>query len=171
MVTSRAHSFPSSLRRERAEADVFLFPCLREDAGAVIAEARAVGLPIVCLARGGAPLLAGPAGTCVADSGGVAAIAQRLADKTLISLERHRGGDIDGSGAEALLLGRRAEALHKLLAEALPRWVGGARAPDLPQADLGLRREPEQTSSHLEISFVQPEEGDDRGRSPENNQK
>src|SRR6266545_1738049 len=115
--------------RRVAEADVFLFPCLREEAGAVIAEARAVGLPVVCLARGGPRLLAGPDGTWIADSGGVAAIARRLADGALTSLEWRRSYDVDESGAEVLLLGRRAEALRELLAEALPRPPDGARAP------------------------------------------
>jgi len=115
--------------RRMAEADVFLFACLREEAGAVIAEARAVGLPVVCLDRGGPPLLAGPAGTCVADSGGAARIARRLADAALVSLERRRRGEVD-RGAESLLLDRQAEALRALLAEALPRLLDEARAPD-----------------------------------------
>jgi glycosyltransferase involved in cell wall biosynthesis len=117
--------------RQVGGADVFLFPCLREEAGAVVAEARAVGLPIVCLARGGPPLLAGPAGACVAGSGGVAAIARRLADETVKSLERRRGGDIDGSGSEALLLGSRANALRALISEVLSPSPGATRALEL----------------------------------------
>jgi glycosyltransferase involved in cell wall biosynthesis len=99
-----------------ADADVFLFPSLREEAGAVIAEARAVGLPIVCLDRGGAPLLAGPEGICVDDSGDVPAIARRLADAMGRSLARRRSGDADGH-AESLHLTRRAEGLLELLSE------------------------------------------------------
>jgi glycosyltransferase involved in cell wall biosynthesis len=117
--------------RRVAEADVFLFPCLREEAGAVIAEARAVGLPVVCLARGGPRLLAGPDGTWAADFGGVAAIAQRLADGAVTAFDRRRIADIDESGSDVLLLGRRAEALRELLAETLPRPPDAARAADL----------------------------------------
>jgi glycosyltransferase involved in cell wall biosynthesis len=108
--------------RRMAEADVFLFACLHEEAGAVIAEARAVGLPVVCLARGGPLLLAGPAGTCVADSGGAAAIAARLAAAALASRQRRLRGEVDERGVETLLLDRQAEALREVLAEALP-WT------------------------------------------------
>jgi glycosyltransferase involved in cell wall biosynthesis len=101
-----------------AEADVFLFASMHEEAGAVIAEARAVGLPVVCLARGGPPLLAGPAGTCVADSGGAAAVAARLAEAVLVSAEQ-RLGEVDSSDADSLLLHRRAEALRELLSHVL----------------------------------------------------
>jgi glycosyltransferase involved in cell wall biosynthesis len=100
--------------RRVAEADVFLFPSLREEAGAVIAEARGIGLPIVCLARGGPPLLAGPQGICVDDSGDVQTISQRLADAMVLSLARRRGADMDGK-PEPLHLPRRADALHQLL--------------------------------------------------------
>jgi glycosyltransferase involved in cell wall biosynthesis len=101
--------------RRVAEADVFLFPSLREEAGAVIAEARAVGLPIVCLARGGPQLLAGPEGICVDDSGEVQTISKRLAEAMVLSLARRRGADMDGK-PESLQLARRADALRDVLA-------------------------------------------------------
>jgi glycosyltransferase involved in cell wall biosynthesis len=41
------------------EADVFLYPSIREAAGWVVAEAIARDLPVVCLNRGGPPLLGG----------------------------------------------------------------------------------------------------------------
>jgi glycosyltransferase involved in cell wall biosynthesis len=41
------------------EADVFLYPSIREAAGWVVAEAVACELPVVCLNRGGPPLLGG----------------------------------------------------------------------------------------------------------------
>jgi glycosyltransferase involved in cell wall biosynthesis len=105
-----------------AEADVFLFASVHEEAPAVIAEARAVGLPFVCLARGGPPLLAGPADTCVADSGGAGAVAARLADAVLMSAEQRRRGGVDHSSADSLLLDRRAEAIRELLSQRLP-WT------------------------------------------------
>jgi glycosyltransferase involved in cell wall biosynthesis len=46
-------------RAMREEADVFLFPSLHDDAPLVVAEATAAGLPVVCLDRGGPPLLGG----------------------------------------------------------------------------------------------------------------
>ncbi len=41
----------------RNETDVFVFPSLHDQAPLVVAEATAVGLPVVSLDRGGAPLL------------------------------------------------------------------------------------------------------------------
>jgi hypothetical protein len=61
----------------------------------------------------------------------VAAIAQRLADGAVTAFDRRRIADIDESGSDVLLLGRRAEALRELLAEALPRPPDAARAADL----------------------------------------
>ncbi len=43
----------------REEADVLVFPSLRDQAGFVVAEATAAGLPAVCLDRGGPRLLGG----------------------------------------------------------------------------------------------------------------
>jgi len=41
------------------EADALIFPSLHDEAGMVVAEARAIGLPVVCLDRGGPPSLGG----------------------------------------------------------------------------------------------------------------
>jgi glycosyltransferase involved in cell wall biosynthesis len=40
-------------------ADVFIFPSLHDEGGYVVAEALSEGLPVVCLARGGPPLIGG----------------------------------------------------------------------------------------------------------------
>jgi glycosyltransferase involved in cell wall biosynthesis len=48
-----AVSRPEILRLMSEEADVLLFPSLREDAGWVVAEAAACGLPVVSLDGGG----------------------------------------------------------------------------------------------------------------------
>ncbi len=45
------------LRVMREEADVFLFPSLHDDSPLAVAEALAVGLPVVCLDHGGPPAL------------------------------------------------------------------------------------------------------------------
>lgn len=119
-----------------AEADVFLFPSLREEAGAVIAEARAVGLPIVCLARGGPPLLAGPEGICVDDSGDVQTTSKRLADAMVLSLARRRSGEVDGH-AESLHLTRRVEGLVELLSETA--FASDGRATVVADAQMDVR--------------------------------
>lgn len=43
----------------RLNASVFVFPSLHDEGGWVVAEAGAQGLPVVCVGRGGPPLLAG----------------------------------------------------------------------------------------------------------------
>ena len=43
----------------RDEADVLLFPSLHEEGGWAVGEALAMGLPVVCLDRGGPPLVGG----------------------------------------------------------------------------------------------------------------
>jgi glycosyltransferase involved in cell wall biosynthesis len=47
------------LRLMAEEADVLLFPSLHDEGGMVVAEAVSIGLPVVCLDRGGAPGLGG----------------------------------------------------------------------------------------------------------------
>jgi len=49
------------LRLLRDDADVFVFPSLRDQAPWAVAEARALGLPVVCVDVGGPPLLGGRA--------------------------------------------------------------------------------------------------------------
>jgi glycosyltransferase involved in cell wall biosynthesis len=54
------------LRMMREDADVLLFPSLHDEGGWVVSEAVASGLPVVCLDRGGPPVLGGvpvPAGS------------------------------------------------------------------------------------------------------------
>jgi glycosyltransferase involved in cell wall biosynthesis len=50
---------PELARVMQEEADVFVFPSLRDQAGFVVAEATAYGLPTVCLDRGGPKVLGG----------------------------------------------------------------------------------------------------------------
>jgi glycosyltransferase involved in cell wall biosynthesis len=45
------------MSREFAEADVFVFPSLRDTSGAVVLEAMAMGLPVVCFDHQGAALM------------------------------------------------------------------------------------------------------------------
>jgi glycosyltransferase involved in cell wall biosynthesis len=80
----------------REEADVFLFPSYHEQAGWAVAEALAAGLPVVCLDRGGAPVLGGIAvrasdarSTARALADGVQAASQVDAPRTP-TMEEHR---------------------------------------------------------------------------------
>ena len=63
-------SFHGSRPREEVfaalrEADVFLFPSLHDSAGWSVAEAMAVGCPVLCLDAGGPPVLVGAEGGIV----------------------------------------------------------------------------------------------------------
>jgi glycosyltransferase involved in cell wall biosynthesis len=63
-----------------AQADALLFPSMREAAGWVVAEAMAVGCPVVCLDTGGPPLIAGDAGIAVVPGEGLPAALVRALD-------------------------------------------------------------------------------------------
>jgi glycosyltransferase involved in cell wall biosynthesis len=90
------------------EADVLLFPSMHEDAGWVVAEAAASGLPVVALDRGGPPLM----GAVVARPGTVNETVERLAAcvTSVTSRERRAVSDfgLDGriSQLEELVLRR-----------------------------------------------------------------
>jgi len=68
------------------EAGVFVFPSLHDDAGWVVVEALAADLPVVCLDRGGPPILADRNGIGVPVSGTRRTVISRLAAE----LERDR---------------------------------------------------------------------------------
>lgn len=62
-------------------ADAMLFPSMHDSAGWAVAEAATLGCPVVCLDRGGPPLLAGSAGRPVPPAGNVPdALARALRD-------------------------------------------------------------------------------------------
>ena len=67
------------LKLLRDEVDVFLFPSLRDQAPWAVAEARALGLPVVCLDVGGPPLLGGRAVARAGPAGTVRALAEAVA--------------------------------------------------------------------------------------------
>jgi glycosyltransferase involved in cell wall biosynthesis len=89
-------------------ADVLLFPSMHEDAGWVVAEARAAGLPVVALDRGGPPLL----GAAVAKPGTLDETVGRLVGcVTAITSEEQRpvsefGLDARSGQLEELVIGR-----------------------------------------------------------------
>jgi glycosyltransferase involved in cell wall biosynthesis len=98
------------------EADILLFPSLHDDAPLTVAEALASGLPIVCLERGGPPVLGGEAAVRVHARGSSAAVASRLAKE---GLNERRLQELTARAvqnrARDLLLTRRAEDLIALL--------------------------------------------------------
>jgi glycosyltransferase involved in cell wall biosynthesis len=96
------------LRLLRSEADVLLFPSLREEAGWIVVEALASGIPVVCLARGGPPVLGGDAALSAPvedDPGAVASSLARLLEGALPSEEqvRARARHFSTAGTEARL--------------------------------------------------------------------
>ena len=80
------------------EAGVFVFPSLHDDAGWVVVEALAADLPVVCLDRGGPPILADRNGIGVPVSGARRTVISRLAAE----LERARTMPIGGARDAAL---------------------------------------------------------------------
>ena len=67
------------LRIMRERADVLLFPSLHDEAGWVVMEAVASGLPVVCLDRGGPPVLGGSRAVAVEVGGRERDVVRRLA--------------------------------------------------------------------------------------------
>ena len=96
------------LRLMRREADVLLFPSLREEAGWIVVEALASGIPVVCLDRGGPPVLAGNAALTAPvedDPDAVASSLARLLEGALPSEEqvRARASQFSTAGTVARL--------------------------------------------------------------------
>jgi glycosyltransferase involved in cell wall biosynthesis len=84
------------LRILREETDVLLFPSLHDEGGWAVAEAVSAGIPVVCLDRGGPPVLGGHA---VATSGERATVAA-LAEATM-SVRGTRPSAVDARDLEA----------------------------------------------------------------------
>jgi glycosyltransferase involved in cell wall biosynthesis len=99
----------------RSEADVLLFPSLREEAGWIVVEALASGIPVVCLDRGGPPVLGGDAALAAPvadDPEAVASSLARLLEGALPSEEqvRARARYFSTAGTEARLRELLADA-------------------------------------------------------------
>ena len=62
------------------ETDVFIFPSLHDDAPFVVAEALAAGIPVVCLNRGGPPVLGGIAVDASSGQATIEALARAARD-------------------------------------------------------------------------------------------
>lgn len=71
----------SEVIRLLRECDALLAPSLHESGGWAVGEATSVGTPVVCVDRGGPPLIAGSAGRCVSGGRHIAeALAAALGD-------------------------------------------------------------------------------------------
>ncbi len=64
-VIFKGHQPRSAVLAAYRGADALLFPSLHDSAGWAVGEASAAGCPVVCLDKGGPPLLAGPNGYVV----------------------------------------------------------------------------------------------------------
>ena len=104
-------------RLMREDATAFIFPSLHDEAGWVIAEALAAGLPVICLRRGGPPLLAGPRANAVSPFGGSRAVVARLA----AALEQVSVSPSGDGEAGHLMLEHRSRDLSALLQPYLAR--------------------------------------------------
>ena len=103
------------LRAMKEEADVFLFPSLHDEAGFAVIDALACGLPVVCVDRGGPPVLAGESALPVPATGlWPRAFAMKVADALRLA---RTGKSVAGSRCRAneFLLEARAEQLRVLL--------------------------------------------------------
>jgi glycosyltransferase involved in cell wall biosynthesis len=91
----------------RGGVSVFLFPSLHEEGGWVVAEAAAYGLKVVCLDRGGPPVLAGVRGVRIAGlRGTVNGLARSLGDGN---------GDPSNISRGAWTIDRREQEIRTLL--------------------------------------------------------
>ena len=96
----------------RTEAGVFLFPSLHDEAGWVVAEAVAAALPVVCLDKGGPPLLANGLAVTVPVHGGRAVVTSRLS----AALERARTMSTStGDVSDAYWIERRAASISSII--------------------------------------------------------
>ena len=94
-------------------SDVFLYPSLHDDSPLAIVEAMACGLPVICLDRGGPPVLIGPAGgRAVPAEGSPQRISRSLAE-CLANGMPDRADVIER--ARTLTVPIRAEELRNLL--------------------------------------------------------
>lgn len=116
------------LRAMRDDASVFLFPSLHDEAGWSVVEALGQGLPVVCLDRGGPPLLTGRAGVIVSAGRSADGLGGTLAAAVEQALER-TAADARGRASAFSPDVRRGELLA-LLGRA--RLTGGQLHPSTP---------------------------------------
>jgi glycosyltransferase involved in cell wall biosynthesis len=97
------------IMRDRAHA--FVFPSLHDDAPWVVGEAVAHGLPVVCLDRGGTPIIAGERGVQVGNVKAMAAaLAKALAETQ--TMTPSTSWDIDTRYRDLLSILRKSNLLR-----------------------------------------------------------
>ena len=98
---------------EMGKAAVFVFPSLHDEAGWVVVEAMAAGLPVVCLRVGGPPILAGLEFAVAPARPGVTAanLAERVLAASTVDRKPIR------QRAERFLIDARTRALRDVLCE------------------------------------------------------
>ena len=104
----------------RTEADVFLFPSLHDEAGWVVVEAMAAGLPVICLDTGGPPTLIGQSGHVVSIQGGQEIVVRRIAEVLCTSVTpaaRHAAKDRSVAFLRDAVEERLRELVHSELPE------------------------------------------------------
>lgn len=94
------------------DADVLLFPSLHDESPATVLEARLTGLPVICLDRGGAAVLAGEAASVVSAAGTSGDVVRRIA-AALQHVDRDRNSS--DAGLAQFSIDSRAAALRPLL--------------------------------------------------------
>ena len=110
-------------------ADVFLFPSIHDEGGFVVAEALSVGLPVVCLQRGGPPEIGGTGVIPTDVTSTVARLAQTVRDA--VDAPTRAFPDMDTSTAR----------LHRLLETRLPHLFGASEEEESAETD-GLSVDP-----------------------------
>ena len=96
---------------EMGKASVFVFPSLHDEAGWVVVEAMAAGLPVVCLRVGGPPILAGP--EFAVGPARPSVTAANLAERILAAAATDRG--LVRERAEHFLIDERTRSLKAVL--------------------------------------------------------
>jgi glycosyltransferase involved in cell wall biosynthesis len=107
------------LRTMREEAGAFILPSLHDDSPLAVAEAVASGLPVVCLDRGGPPIVAGGAGIAV-EAAGRRVTEQRLANALEASLDLEIPTDEAARLSLAQASDRLASIVKSVLREPAP---------------------------------------------------
>jgi glycosyltransferase involved in cell wall biosynthesis len=104
------------LHTMRDEASVFVFPSFHDEAGWVVVEAMASGLPVVCLDLGGPPILVG--GGTIVTAAGVRGTAEGIAQRVRVAADTDP--EDPRTRAQQFLYEHRVARLQELLEQRMP---------------------------------------------------